>query len=421
MLVETRLEELVRNESGRLAATAVRVVGDFDRAEEIVQETLAAALENWRLRGLPLSPIAWLLTAVKNRSIDWIRRSERERRRAPRLRAGLVAESQECPQSDEGDGDTIPDDRLRLVFICCHPILRPEGRVALTLRLVGGLSTPEIARAFLTPEPTIAQRILRAKRRIRDARIPYTIPRAAELPQRLPSVLEVIYLIFNEGYAARQGDVLVRRDLCDEAIRLGEILALLLPEQSEVHGLLALMHLQASRHNARTDSSGELLLLQEQDRRRWDAGHIDRGLECLEIAKTATGPYVVQAKIAACHATSASWESTDWQEILRHYDVLLERVRSPVIGLNRAVAIGMLAGAAAGLTAVDRLKADRHLAQYAPFAATRAEFLRQLGRKQEAAASYKRALALVRNAAERRFLERRLRELGHGSRLVSTP
>jgi RNA polymerase sigma-70 factor (ECF subfamily) len=420
MLVETRLEELVRSGSGRLLATAMRVVGDFDRAEEIVQEALAAALESWRVRGLPLSPIAWLLTAVKNRSIDWIRRSERERRRAPKLRARLAAESQECPQTGEADSETIPDDRLRLVFICSHPILRREGRVALTLRLVGGLSTLEIARAFLTPEPTIAQRILRAKRRIREARIPYTIPRPDELTQRLPSVLEVLYLIFNEGYAAREGDVLVRRDLCDEAIRLGELLAQLLPEQSEVHGLLALMHLQASRHNARTDSSGELLLLQEQDRGRWDVAQIGRGLECLESAKQAAGPYAIQAKIAACHATAPSWESTDWQEILRHYDVLLECVRSPVVGLNRAVAIGMLEGAAAGLSAVDRLKADRHLARYAPFAATRAEFLRQLGRRQEAAASYTRALALVQNAAERRFLERRLRQLGHADQPPST-
>jgi len=411
MPVETLLEHLVRDEAGRLLATAMRVLGDFDRAEEIVQETLAAALEHWRVHGVPRSPIAWLLTAVKNRSIDGLRRAERERRRVPEMYGGFDPGAEDAGLEEEVSADSIPDERLRLTFICCHPALRREGRVALTLRLVGGLSTSEIARALLLPEPTIAQRILRAKRKIRDARIPYTVPDAAELPQRVPSVLEVLYLIFNEGYAAHEGETLVRRELCDEAIRLGEVVALLLPSQAEVHGLLALMHFQASRHNARTDPSGELLLLQEQDRARWDRGQIDRGLQCLALAWRAPGPYALQAKIAACHATSPSWESTDWQEILRHYDMLLEHLRSPVIGLNRAVAIGMAKGAAAGLAAVDQLQGDRHLARYAAFAATRAEFQRQLGQNPEAAISYRRALDLVQNAAERRFFERRLREL----------
>jgi RNA polymerase sigma-70 factor (ECF subfamily) len=390
----------------------MRWVGDLDRAEEIVQETLAAALQHWRARGVPASPIAWLLTAVRNRSIDGLRRAQRERRRALQISVEPDAPTQDFEAFEEEGEDAIPDDRLRLIFICCHPAIGSEGRVALTLRLVGGLSTPEIARAFLIAEPTVAQRMLRAKRKIRAARIPYAVPDAAQLPERLPSVLEVIYLIFNAGYSAREGDTLWRADLCDEAIRLGELLATLLPEESETFGLLALMHFQASRRYTRTDSRGELLLLQAQDRARWDSAHIHRGLQCLERAWKTPGTYAIQARIAACHATSPSWEATDWREILHHYDVLLKLVPSPVIGLNRAVAVGMVEGPAAGLAAVDRLEGSRHLARYALFEATRAEFLSQLGRAREAEASYRRALALVENAAERRFLERRLRELG---------
>jgi len=406
---EEQLEELAHHHGGRLLATAMRWVKDLDRAEEIVQETLAAALEHWRARGVPASPIAWLLTAVRNRSIDGLRRAQRERRHALQISVDSMAQPEDCEAFDE-EGESIPDDRLRLIFVCCHPAIGPEGRVPLTLRLVGGLSTPEIARAFLITEPTVAQRILRAKRKIRAAGIPYAVPDAAQLPERLPSVLEVIYLIFNAGYAAREGDSVWRADLCDEAIRLGELLTTLLPGESETFGLLALLHLQASRRHTRTDSHGELLLLQVQDRTRWDSAHIDRGLQCLARASRTPGSYMLQARIAACHATSPSWESTDWRAILQHYDALLKLVPSPVIGLNRAVAVGMLEGPAAGLAAVDRLEGNRHLAQYAPFEATRAEFLSQLGRGQEAEACYRRAMSLVDNSAERRFLERRLRE-----------
>ncbi len=406
--VPARVAEAFRLESARVVASVLRIVRDIDAAEEIVQEAFARALDRWPTGGTPDRPGAWLLTTARRRALDHLRRARRAGRHAAALayEAALDALDEEPGVTEPG---AIADDRLRLIFTCCHPGLPADSRVALTLRLVGGLSTPEIARAFLVPEPTIAQRLVRAKRTIRDRALPYEVPEGAELAARLPAVLAVVYLIFNEGYAAHAGDTLVRHDLCHEAIRLGHMLAELMSDESEVLGLLALMELQASRGATRTDADGELVLLADQDRARWDRAAIARGLAGLDRAGRLerAGPYQLQAAIAACHARAGSWEATDWSTIVGYYDALAAVTPSPVIELNRAVAIGLASGPAAGLAALDGIGADA-LHGYHLLPAARADFLRRLGRWTEAAAEYRRALELVDNARERSFLAARL-------------
>jgi RNA polymerase sigma factor (sigma-70 family) len=407
--VHARVDEVFRLEYGRVVASVLRIVRDIDVAEEIVQEAFRQALDHWPAHGTPDRPGAWLLTTARRRALDHLRRARRAGAHAPALAyEAVLGAIDEGP--DPMDPDAIPDDRLRLIFICCHPGLPEDSRVALTLRLVGGLSTAEIARAFLVPEPTIAQRIVRAKRAIRDRGLPYELPEGTELPARLPAVLAVVYLIFNEGYAAHAGDALVRHDLCQEAIRLGRTLAELMPHEPEVLGLLALVELQASRASTRTDAEGNLVLLADQDRSRWDRSQIARGLACLDRAGplARAGPYQLQAAIAACHARALSWEATDWSAIVSCYGALAEIAPSPVVDLNRAVAIGLARGAEAGLDALDAIDGAA-LRGYHLLPAARADFLRRLGRSTEAAAEYRRALALADNARERTFLAARLR------------
>jgi RNA polymerase sigma-70 factor (ECF subfamily) len=409
--VEGRVAEIFRQEYARVVGAVVRIVRDIDVAEEIAQEAFGQALDHWPTSGLPDRPGAWLLTTARRRALDHLRRARRAGAHAPALAYEAALDAiEEGP--DAMDPQAIPDDRLRLIFICCHPGLPEESRVALTLRLVGGLSTTEIARAFLVAEPTIAQRLVRAKRTIRERGLSYELPEAAELSERLPAVLAVVYLIFNEGYAAHGGDALVRHDLCQEALRLGRTLAELMDDEPEVIGLLALMELQASRAATRADADGELVLLSGQDRSRWDRAQILRGLALLERAGPTerAGPYQLQAAIAACHARAVSWDTTDWPAIVQHYRALAEAAPSPVVDLNRAVAIGLAEGAGAGLDAVDAIDVAA-LRAYHFLPAARAEFLRRLGRLTEAAAEYRRALALADNARERRFLEARLAEV----------
>jgi len=406
--VRARVAEAFRLEYARVVASVLRITRDIDAAEEIVQEAFAQALDRWPANGMPGRPGAWLLTTARRRALDRLRHARRVA-----ARADALAYEAELGARDEGpdvtDPETIPDDRLRLIFTCCHPTLAADSRVALTLRLVGGLSTGEIARAFLVPEPTIAQRVVRAKRTISDRGLPYEVPQGAELPARLPAVLAVVYLIFNEGYAAHTGDALVRHDLCEEALRLGAMLTELMPGEAEVLGLLALMELQASRAATRTDADGNLVLLAEQDRSRWDHARIGHGLACLGRAAPMerAGPYQLQAAIAACHARATSWDRTDWPQIVRHYQALAEVAPSPVVELNRAVAIGLAEGPAAGLAALDVIDATA-LRGYHLLPSARADFLRRLGRWGEAAAEYRRALGLADNTRERRFLAARL-------------
>jgi RNA polymerase sigma factor (sigma-70 family) len=405
--VPGRVAEAFRAEYARMVAAAVRIVRDLDIAEEITQETFARALDRWPA-GTPERPGAWLLTATRRRALDHWRRQRRAGAHADAL-AYETALGALDETTDVTDTEEIPDDRLRLIFTCCHPGLPADSRVALTLRLVGGLSTPEIARAFLVPEPTIAQRLVRAKRTIRERALPWEVPEGVELAERLPAVLAVVYLIFNEGYAAHAGDALVRHELCGEAIRLGRMLAELMPGEPEVLGLLALMELQGSRAATRADAEGNLVLLADQDRARWDRTAIARGLDGLERTGSLdrAGPYRLQAAIAACHARATSWEATDWPQIVRLYDALAAATPSPVVALNRAVAIGMAAGPAAGLAALDAIDAGE-LRAYHLLPAARADFLRRLGRAREAAVEYRRALALADNARERSFLSARL-------------
>jgi RNA polymerase sigma factor (sigma-70 family) len=407
--VHTSIAQVFRAEYARVVASVVRMLRDFDAAEDVVQEAFAQALEHWPAAGLPARPGAWLLTTARRRALDRLRGARRADARAGALayEATLGAPG----EPDVVDPESIPDDRLRLIFTCCHPALPAESRVALTLRLVGGLSTVEIARAFLVSEPTIAQRLVRAKRAIRERALAYEVPEADELGARLPAVLAVVYLIFNEGYAAHTGDALVRDDLCIEAIRLGGILGELMPGQSEVLGLLALMELQASRGAVRIDGDGNLVLLADQDRRRWDQARITRGLAWLERAGPldAAGPYQLQAAIAACHARAPSWDATEWPRIVGLYAMLAAVSPSPVVELNRAAAIGMAEGPAAGLAALERLDVAA-LRAYHLLPAARADFLRRLGRRDEAAREYRAALGLVDNARERAFLEARLAE-----------
>ncbi len=375
----------------------------------VVQEAFAQALDHWPAHGTPDRPGAWLLTTARRRALDRLRRARRADAHAESLayETGLGATG----GPDVADPEAIPDDRLRLIFTCCHPALPADSRVALTLRLMGGLSTLEIARAFLVPEPTIAQRLVRAKRAIRERGLVYEVPEGDELAARLPAVLSVVYLIFNEGYAAHTGAALVRDDLCAEAIRLGGMLAELMPDEAEALGLLALMELQASRAAARADADGNLVLLADQDRARWDRARIARGLAWLARAGSIEhgGPYQLQAAIAACHARAASWEATEWPRIVALYATLAEVAPSPVVDLNRAAAIGMAEGPAAGLAALDRIDVAP-LRAYHLLPAARAEFLRRLGRRAEAAAEYRAALRLVDNTRERAFLAARLAE-----------
>jgi RNA polymerase sigma-70 factor (ECF subfamily) len=406
--VQARVAEAFRFEHGRVVASVLRIVRDIDLAEEIVQEAFAQALDHWPAGGVPDRPGAWLLTTARRRALDHLRRARRAGARADAFAyEALLGAMDEGP--DVKDPEEIPDDRLRLIFTCCHPGLPADSRVALTLRLVGGLSTVEIARAFLVPEPTIAQRLVRAKRTIRDRGLPYEVPEGEELSARLPAVLAVVYLIFNEGYAAHTGDTLVRHELCEEAIRLGRMLAELMPLEPEVLGLLALMELQASRAATRTDADGNLILLAHQDRARWDQARIARGLVALECAgpMERAGPYQLQAAIAACHARAISWGATDWLGIVALYQALADIAPSPVVELNRAVAIGLAQGPAAGLAALDAVDASA-LRGYHLLPAARADFLRRLERWTEAAAEYRRALGLADNAREQKFLAARL-------------
>jgi RNA polymerase sigma factor (sigma-70 family) len=401
------IEAVWRIESARVIAGLTRLTHDVGLAEDLAQEALVAALEQWPRTGVPENPGAWLTATAKRRAIDLFRRNAVAERKHEDLARDLATLEQAVPDLNSTLDDPIGDDLLRLVFISCHPILSTESRAALTLRLLGGLTTDEIARAFLTPEPTIAQRIVRAKRTLADKRIPFEVPRGPELAARLSSVLEVIYLIFNEGYSATTGDDLMRPNLCEDALRLGRILAELTPTEPEVHGLVALMEIQASRTRARVTSSGEPVLLFDQNRAQWDQLLIHRGLTAIERAhkiNTTRGPYLLQAEIAACHARARTPSETDWRRIVMLYTELAQLTPSPVIELNRAVAVSMADGPQAGLTLVDALAAEPSLARYHLLSSVRADLLYKLGRYPEARTEFERAAALTRNTRERGFL-----------------
>lgn len=410
------VDAIFRIEQAKLIAGLARIVRDVGLAEELAQDALVAALEQWPQSGIPDKPGAWLMAAAKHRAIDRLRRRKLIERKHDELSRELEAEGEAAePDLDAALDDHIGDDLLRLIFTACHPVLAADARVAVTLRLMGGLTTEEIARAFLVPEPTVAQRIVRAKRTLSEKRIPCEVPRGDELAQRLASVLEVIYLIFNEGYSATAGDDWMRPQLCEEALRLGRILAALAPDEPEVHGLIALMEIQASRLNARTGPSGEPILLLDQDRARWDRLLIRRGLAALERAEACakdqgqeSGSYALQAAISACHARARTGEETDWARIVALYGALTKLMPSPVVQLNRAVALAMLSGPAAGLELIDTLTLEPALRTYHLLPSVRGDLLQKLGRLAEARAEFERAAQLTRNERERKLLLARI-------------
>ncbi|MGH6736217.1 MAG: RNA polymerase sigma factor [Methyloceanibacter sp.] len=401
------IEAVFRIEQAKLIAGLTRMVRDVGVAEELAQDALVAALEQWPRLGIPDKPAAWLMASAKNRAIDRFRRNKLAERKHEQLGYELVIEQETQPDLDAALDDDIGDDLLRLMFISCHPVLAPDAQAALTLRLLGGLTTEEIARAFLVPEPTVAQRIVRAKRMLAEKRVPFEVPRGEERASRLASVLAVIYLIFNEGYSATAGDDWMRPQLCQEALRLGRILAELARDEAEVHGLIALMEIQASRFGARTEPSGEPVLLLDQNRARWDQLLIRRGLAALERAERLTqvpGPYALQAAIAACHARARTAAETDWAQIVGLYGKLGDIAPSPIVELNRAVALAMLFGPEAGLAVVDALKSEPTLRAYHLLPSVRGDLLEKLGRFDEARAEFARAAALTQNERERKLL-----------------
>jgi RNA polymerase sigma-70 factor, ECF subfamily len=408
-VVEAAVAAAFREEWGNILATLIRMTGNWDLSEECVQDAFAAALARWPTDGVPDRPGAWLTTTARNRALDRLRRSKTEAAKLQQV-AALSAADEPVGPDDSG----VSDDRLRLIFTCCHPALSLEARVALTLRTLAGLTTAEIARAFLVPEATMAKRLTRAKHKIRDAGIPYRVPPAHLLPERTSGVLAVLYLLFNEGYSASAGDDIVRPDLTAEAIRLTRLLVRLMPDEPEAAGLLALMLLHDARRASRLDDDGELVTLEDQDRSRWDAAAITEGLALLDNAqrRRSAGPYQLQAAIAACHAAARLAADTDWSEIARLYGDLYRLAPTPVVALNRAVAVAMADGPEAGLALVDEVAAGGSLSAYFLLPATRADLLRRLGRREESAASYQDALRLVATGPERRFLSKRLAEVG---------
>ncbi len=405
------VDAIYRSDSRQVLATLIRLLGDFETAEEALHDAFAVAVEQWARNGVPANPRAWLVSTGRFKAIDGIRKRTRQDASLDELAKQLGSASTSLDEEQQED-EHLDDDRLRLIFTCCHPALPPEAQVAMTLREVCSLTTEEIARAFLTKPATIAQRIVRAKAKIRDARIPYEVPSEKELPDRLGTVLRVVYLVFNEGYSASFGEAVTRHDLCGDAIRLGRVLIELLPE-AEATGLLALMLLQDSRHAARTSPTGDLILLEDQDRSLWNQSQISEGASLVERALSTgqVGPYTIQAAIASVHTQASSSTATDWAQIVRLYDMLLQTNPSPVVELNRAVAVAMRDGPMAGLALIDGILARGELGNYHLAHAARADFFRRLGRTAEARASYKRALSLTQQEPERRFLEKRLNEL----------
>ena len=410
---EIAAARLYREVWGRAVAALTRTLRDLDLAEDVLQEAWIVALERWRADGVPSDPTAWLLTTARNKAVDRIRRATNLK-----SKERLLVESDSTDPLAEIPDSSITDDRLRLMFTCCHPALSIEARVALTLRTLGGLTTPEIASAFLVTDTTMGQRLSRAKRKIKVAGIPYEVPPDHALPERLASILAVNYLIFSEGYASSSGTQLVRRELCEEAIRLARLLVAFMPDEAEARGLLALLLLHHSRRMARLGPSGDLVLLEDQDRTQWDRAAIEEGLALVERAlPLGAGPYLLQAAIAGAHAGADSFESTDWAQIVVLYGLLYERAPSPVVELNRAVAVAMRDGAAVGLDLIDRIRAEKSLERFHLLHAARADLLRRMGRNDEAAESYERALELQQSAPERRYLENRLAEVRNRSSL----
>jgi RNA polymerase sigma factor (sigma-70 family) len=412
------IEAVWRIESARLLGGLVRRVRDVGLAEDLAQEALVTALERWPETGIPDNPGAWLMATAKNRAVDQLRRRQMLDRTHEEIASDAVVRPPARPELETAIDEDVGDDLLRLVLVACHPVLSTEARVALTLRLLGGLTTEEIARAFLLPEPTIAQRIVRAKRTLAEAKVPFEVPRGEDLSARLPSVLEVVYLVFNEGYAATRGDDWIRTELCDDALRLGRILAGLVPDEAEVHGLLSLMELQASRLRARVGPDGEAIRLLDQDRSRWDQLLVRRGLTALEHAESLhrpLGPYTIQAAIAACHARARSGDETDWKRIVALYDALVELTQSPVVELNRAVAVSMAFGPAEALELVDALSDEPLLRGYHLLPSVRGDLLEKLGRTVEAGGEFERAAALTQNVRERELLLGRARACGRDS------